>query len=197
MESRTLRNVTLVSITLLLVAFLDEFVYGAREAAWPLIRTTFGLDYAQVGLLLSLPNVMANAVEPFLGILGDVWKRRILILAGGVTYALALLLFAASWDFPVLLLAAVLLAPAASTFVSLSQATRSSRHSCSCPASISRWCCWGCWASATPAGIRSSKAGYTLPCRGRAVRCSRWAACSAWPGRCFHSRWGWRPNASI
>jgi FSR family fosmidomycin resistance protein-like MFS transporter len=123
MESRTLRHVTLGSITLLLVAFLDEFVYGAREAAWPLIRTTFGLDYAQVGLLLSLPNVIANAVEPFLGILGDVWKRRILILAGGVTYALALLLFAASWDVPVLLLAAVLLALASSTFVSLSQAT--------------------------------------------------------------------------
>jgi MFS transporter, FSR family, fosmidomycin resistance protein len=75
MQSRTLRNVTLVNITLLLVAFLDEFVYGAREAAWPLIRTTFGLDYAQVGLLLSLPNVIANAVEPFLGILGDVWHQ--------------------------------------------------------------------------------------------------------------------------
>src|SRR5437763_6469781 len=123
MESRTLRNVTVVSITLLLVAFLDEFVYGAREAAWPLIRTNFGLDYAQVGLLLSLPNVIANVVEPLLGILGDVWKRRALILAGGVMYALALLLFAGSWDFPVLLLAAVLLAPASSTFVSLSQAT--------------------------------------------------------------------------
>jgi hypothetical protein len=91
-----------VSITLLLVAFLDEFIYGAREAARPLIRTTFGLDCAQVGLLLSLPNLIANAVEPFLGILGDVRKRRILIRAGGVMYALALLLFAGSWDVTVL-----------------------------------------------------------------------------------------------
>jgi MFS transporter, FSR family, fosmidomycin resistance protein len=123
MERRTLHNVTLLSITLLLIAFLDELVYGAREAAWPLIRTTVGLDYAQVGLLLSLPNVIANVVEPFLGVLGDVWKRRVLILVGGVMYALALLLFAGSRDFPVLLFAAILLAPASSTFVSLSQAT--------------------------------------------------------------------------
>lgn len=28
-----MRNLTLLGVTLLLIAFLDEFVYGAREAA--------------------------------------------------------------------------------------------------------------------------------------------------------------------
>jgi hypothetical protein len=36
----------------LVIEFLDEFVFGARESAWPLIRADPGLTYAQVGLLL-------------------------------------------------------------------------------------------------------------------------------------------------
>jgi len=40
-------------LTVLAIEFLDEFVFGAREAAWPLIRSDLGLSYAQVGLLLS------------------------------------------------------------------------------------------------------------------------------------------------
>ena len=79
-------------LTLLAVEFLDEFVFGAREAAWPLIRSDLGLSYAQVGMLLGLPNVIGNLVEPALGILGDVWRRRALIVGGGVAFALALLL---------------------------------------------------------------------------------------------------------
>ena len=36
----------------LVIEFLDEFIFGAREAAWPLIRDDLGLTYAQIGLLL-------------------------------------------------------------------------------------------------------------------------------------------------
>lgn len=32
------------SLSLLAIEFLDEFVFGAREAAWPLIRTDLGLS---------------------------------------------------------------------------------------------------------------------------------------------------------
>src|SRR5262249_23602459 len=101
---RTAYMVGLFAAALLLVEFADEFVFGAREAAWPLIRSDLGLTYAEVGLLLGLPNVIANLVEPLLGILGDVWKRRLLILGGGVCYVLALVLFATSGDLLALLL---------------------------------------------------------------------------------------------
>ena len=110
------------AFTLLAIEFLDEFVFGAREAAWPLIRSDLGLSYAQVGMLLSLPNVASNIIEPFLGILGDVWKRRVLILGGGVMFALAVLLSALSQSFVALLLAFILFYPASGAFVSLSQA---------------------------------------------------------------------------
>jgi FSR family fosmidomycin resistance protein-like MFS transporter len=52
-----------------------------------------------------------------------VWKRRVLVLGGGVLFGVALLLTALSQGFPVLLLSFVLLYPASGAFVSLSQAT--------------------------------------------------------------------------
>src|SRR5947209_7944321 len=78
LRSRTLRNISVFAFTLLAIEFLDEFVFGVREAAWPLIRDDLRLDYGQVGVLLGLPNFIANFIEPFLGILGDVWRRRAL-----------------------------------------------------------------------------------------------------------------------
>ncbi len=110
-------------LTLLAIEFLDEFVFGAREAAWPLIRDDLGLSYAQVGLLLGVPSVVANVVEPFLALLGDVWRRRAIVLGGGAVFAAALLLTAFSRSYAPLLLSFVLLYPASGAFVSLSQAT--------------------------------------------------------------------------
>ncbi len=116
-------NTTRFIVILLLIEFLDELVYGAREAAWPLIRADLHLSYAQVGLLLGLPNLVSSVIEPFLGIGGDVWKRRVLILGGGVLFVLALLFTALSPGFLVLLASFILFYPASGAFVSLSQAT--------------------------------------------------------------------------
>ncbi len=110
-------------LTLLAIEFLDELVYGAREAAWPLIRTDLGLTYAQIGLLLGVPRIVGNLIEPALGILGDVWKRRVLVLGGGMFFTVELLLTALAPNFPILLIAFVMLSPASGAFVSLSQAS--------------------------------------------------------------------------
>ena len=120
---RRLRRVSVFVLVLLGIEFLDELVFGVREAAWPLIRDDLALTYAQVGLLLSLPNLVASFIEPVLGVLADVWKRRALVLGGGVLFALALLLTAFSEGVVLLMLAFVLLYPASGAFVSLSQAT--------------------------------------------------------------------------
>jgi len=122
-QSLTLRHAAIFTLTLLAIEFLDEFIFGAQEAAWPLVRTDLGLSYVHVGLLLGLPGVVSSLVEPFLGILGDVWKRNVLILGGGILFALALLLTALSQSFPVLLTSFILFYPASGAFVSLSQAT--------------------------------------------------------------------------
>ncbi len=63
----------------LIIEFLDELVFGVGEIALPMMRDDLTLSYTQIGLLLSLPGIIAAFIEPFIGILGDVWKRRVLI----------------------------------------------------------------------------------------------------------------------
>jgi MFS transporter, FSR family, fosmidomycin resistance protein len=110
-------------VTLLVIEFLDELVFGVRETAWPLIRNDLNLSYTQIGLALSLPAIFGNVIETFLGILGDTWRRRVLILGGGVVFALAVLWVGLSQNYVVLLLAMCVLSPASGAFVSLSQAS--------------------------------------------------------------------------
>ena len=107
----------------LLIEFIDELVFGVTDAAWPFIQTELHLNYTQIGILLTVPGIFSTIVEPFLGILGDVWKRRLLILGGGVCFVLALLLTSMSVSFILLLIAFTLFYPASGAFVSLSQAT--------------------------------------------------------------------------
>ncbi len=121
--ARALRGPALFVLTLLAVEFLDELVYGAREAAWPLLRADLALTYAQIGLLLGVPRIVGNLIEPLLGILGDVWKRRALIVGGGLIFAAGSLLTGFAPNFPILLIAFSVLSPASGAFVSLSQAS--------------------------------------------------------------------------
>ena len=107
----------------LLIEFLDELVFGLGQTAWPLIRADLHLSYTQIGLLLSVPGILAAFIEPFLGILGDVWKRRLLILGGGILFTLSLLLTALSRSFLPLLVSFIIFFPASGAFVSLSQAS--------------------------------------------------------------------------
>jgi len=109
-------------LILLFIEFADELIFGAREAAWPVIRSDLNLTYVQIGMLLSIPNVIGNLIESVIGILGDIWKRKVLIVGGGIVYALALLITAFSHGFSLLMLGFVLFYPASGAFVSLSQA---------------------------------------------------------------------------
>lgn len=106
----------------LLIEFLDELVFGVGETAWPLIRDDLNLSYTQIGLLLSLPGIIAAFIEPFIGILGDVWRRRLLILGGGILFTASLLMTSTSYSFIFLLFSFILFFPSSGAYVSLSQA---------------------------------------------------------------------------
>ncbi len=110
-------------LLILAIELLDELVCGAHAAAWPLIKQSLGLNYSQIGLLIGLPMVIGNIVESFLGILGDVWKRRVLILGGGVFFAISLFLTAISYNASLLLFSFILFYPSSGAFVGLSEAT--------------------------------------------------------------------------
>jgi FSR family fosmidomycin resistance protein-like MFS transporter len=107
----------------LLIEFVDELVFGVGEVALPFVRDDLQLTYTQIGLLLSLPGILAAFIEPFLGILGDVWKRRTLIIAGGILFTASLAITSLSTTFYVLLFSFILFFPSSGAFVSLSQAS--------------------------------------------------------------------------
>lgn len=107
----------------LLIEFVDELVFGVGEVALPFIRDDLQLTYTQIGLLLSLPGIIAAFIEPFIGILGDVWRRRVLIISGGILFTLSLFMTSASSSFVFLLSSFILFFPSSGAFVSLSQAT--------------------------------------------------------------------------
>lgn len=69
-----------------------------------------------------MPGIVAALVEPFLGILADIWRRRVLIVGGGVVFGLTLLLIAAGHHFWALMFAFAVQYPASGAFVSVSQA---------------------------------------------------------------------------
>ena len=116
----------------LLIEFLDELVFGVGEVALPLIRDELRLTYTQIGLLLSAPGILAAFIEPFIGILGDVWRRRALILAGGLLFTVSLFLTSASYSF-------ILFNPSSGAFVNLSQANLMDSDSNRHEQNMARW----------------------------------------------------------
>jgi MFS transporter, FSR family, fosmidomycin resistance protein len=94
-----------------------------REAAWPLIRRDLGLDYAAIGVLITVPDVVGSLVQPVLGLLGDTGRRRTIVLGGGVVFLASLVLIAAASGLVPLLVAFAIFAPASGAFVSLAEAT--------------------------------------------------------------------------
>jgi MFS transporter, FSR family, fosmidomycin resistance protein len=123
----------------LLIEFLDELVFGVGEIALPFIRNDLALSYTQIGLLLSLPGIIAAFIEPFIGILGDVWKRRILIITGGVLFTLSLFMTSISYSFVFLLSSFILFFPSSGAFVSLSQATLMDSDTTRHEQNMARW----------------------------------------------------------
>jgi FSR family fosmidomycin resistance protein-like MFS transporter len=109
--------------TLLLIEFVDELVGSGMDAAWPLVKKELGLSYSQIGLCMGLPALVAGLVDPFTSLLGDIGRRRLVVLMGGVAFSGALLLRSVSPSFGVLLLALILFYPASGAFVNLSQAS--------------------------------------------------------------------------
>lgn len=123
MKPRTaVHRMALLTPVLLLIELLDEFVFGAREAALPLIRDELNLSYQQIGLLLTLPIVIASVIEPLIFMLADVWKRKWLVLGGALFYGVELLILAITHDFLLLLIAMIVLFPASGALVGLAQA---------------------------------------------------------------------------
>ncbi|MEP7025944.1 MAG: MFS transporter [Actinomycetota bacterium] len=106
----------------LAVELIDEFVDGAKGAAFPLIRHDLGLSYGQVGLLASVPLLLGSFLELPVGVLaGHGRRQRVTVLAGGAVFIASLAGVAWARSFPWLLAAFVIFFVASGSFVTLTQ----------------------------------------------------------------------------
>ena len=122
-QSKILRSSLLLVAVLYGVELLDEFVYGLFGAVLPTIKTEFALTYTQVGLLFTLPGLIAVLGEPIIGLLGDTRHRRALVLGGIFATTIGLMLIAGAQQYWPLLLAECVMYVASGAYVNLSQAT--------------------------------------------------------------------------
>jgi MFS transporter, FSR family, fosmidomycin resistance protein len=120
--TRKVRGLSLFVVLMLMIEFMDELVFSTREASLPLIRADLGLDYNQIGILLTVPIIIANLIEPVMFLIADIWKRKTIIIIGAVLFAVELMVTALAQDFWVMLIAFSILAPSSGMFVTLSQA---------------------------------------------------------------------------
>lgn len=121
-KNKKVRQMMSVTIICLMIELLDELVGGVLAPAWPLIRHDLNLSYWQIGLLLTLPNVSSQLIEPILGIWADMGHRRQLIVGGGLVFAIALLILSISPTSVWLLIGFMLLVPGSSSFANVAQA---------------------------------------------------------------------------
>ncbi|MDX2077365.1 MAG: MFS transporter [bacterium] len=119
---RHARRMTFFMFVLLVIEFIDEFVFGIVHAAMPLIRDDLGMNYDQVGLLFTIPSLIATFIEMVFGIWGDGNGRKWIIMGGGIGFTLACVLSAISQNFGVFLLSFIIFFPSSGAFVTLSQA---------------------------------------------------------------------------
>ena len=159
-------------VVFLAIAFLDELVDGVVSAAWPQIRTDLDLDYVQIGLILSVPGLASVAIEPLIGLFGDMGHRRRLLIAGGILYCLSLVLFAVSPGFIALLIAWLIFFPASGAFVSLSQASLMDfdlkRHA----QNMARWNFFGSVGNVAGPLLLVAAAGLMVGWRGAVLGCA-------------------------
>ena len=89
--------------------------------------------------MLAVPGFIGSALDPLLGVAGDTERRRLLILVGGLSFALSAALTAAAGGFWLLLAALVVGNPATGAFVSLAQATLMDADPPSRVRNMARW----------------------------------------------------------
>ncbi len=126
-------------VALYAIELLDEFIYGLHGAALPYLKTDLDLTYTQIGLLFTLPGLVAIFAEPIIGLLGDTKHRRALMLGGLVATALSLFLVGVGQTYLVILFAFVIMASASGAYVNLAQATLIDRDLNRSAPTMARW----------------------------------------------------------
>ncbi len=139
MLSKIQSNTVWLLVALYGVELLDELIYGLGGAALPLLKNDLALSYTEIGLLFTVPGLVALFGEPVIGLLGDTRYRRALVVGGILATVLGLLLTGIAQTFAAILAAFTILYIASGAYVNLAQGTLMDRNPARSEQTMARW----------------------------------------------------------
>jgi len=110
------RTVYTILASISVCHLLNDMMQSLLPAIYPILKSSFGLDFAQVGLIALANQLTASLLQPVVGLYTDRQPRPYSLVAG-MSFTLAgLLLLAVTHTFELLLLAAALVGVGSSVF---------------------------------------------------------------------------------
>jgi FSR family fosmidomycin resistance protein-like MFS transporter len=95
---------------------LNDTIQSLLPAIYPVLKSSFGLSFSQIGLMTLALMLTASVLQPVVGLITDKHPAP-LALVVGMTFSLCgLLLLSVAWIFPLLLIAAGLVGVGSSVF---------------------------------------------------------------------------------
>jgi FSR family fosmidomycin resistance protein-like MFS transporter len=95
---------------------LNDTIQSLLPAIYPVLKETFNLSFAQIGLMTLALMLTASLLQPVVGLITD-RRPAPLALVVGMTFTLVgLLLLSAAWTYPLALIAAALVGVGSSVF---------------------------------------------------------------------------------
>src|SRR3982751_1335130 len=95
---------------------LNDLLQSLLAAIYPILKTSFHLDFGQIGLISLTFQVTASLLQPIVGLYTDRRPRPFSLATGMSISLLGLILLAFAWSFPTLLLAAAMVGLGSSIF---------------------------------------------------------------------------------
>jgi FSR family fosmidomycin resistance protein-like MFS transporter len=105
-----------VLVTLSVCHFLNDLLQALLPAIYPMLKTSFGLSYTQVGLITLTNSVTSSVLQPIVGLTTDRTPRPYSLAAGMSLLMSGLLVIAFANRFALLLAGAAIMGVASSIF---------------------------------------------------------------------------------
>lgn len=99
-----------------LVHLLNDLVQAVLPSIYPLLKTEFGLNFTQVGMITLTFQIAASLLQPWIGLYTDRYPKPLLLPLGMCSTLVGVLLLSTVTSYPMLLLAAALIGIGSSTF---------------------------------------------------------------------------------
>jgi fucose permease len=133
------QRMSLLSAILLCMPLLDELVSGFLFIGLPLASKQLQLDYTQIGLVFAAGALSSMVLDPLINLLSDGRAKRPWILAGLFAMIAGLALASMTRSFVLLLCSFVIIYPAITTALDLSQAVLIDQNLQGSTRTMTRW----------------------------------------------------------